>query len=76
MTTKHVDIYSETLKKHLETLQKRHIPKEDNKTALIWKAICIIGGFGIFIWGIVSPEWIRMIGGILLMFFGALISSD
>jgi len=39
------------------------------------KIIFVTLGFFIFLWGIIIPEWIRMVGGIALMFLGAMLEQ-
>jgi len=49
--------------------------EEINEAGLVWKAILILMGFGIFFWGIAGESWIRMIGGFGMFTLGFLISS-
>lgn len=48
---------------------------EDNGSNLIWKAIFIFFGLGIFIWGIIGNSITRTMGGVSLLFLGLNIHS-
>lgn len=38
-----------------------------------WKAIFLILGLIFFIWGLLEPSWIRMVGGLLSIVWSAII---
>jgi len=38
--------------------------------SILVKVLFLLGGLGVFIWGIIDSSWIRMIGGFLALVLG------